>query len=179
MANYVCYPVTKIEDRFVFDVVVPTGATYHAGQVVSLKTISTSITRNTTVFTGEAPTTIASDKMAIVINGGFEQLSDGRRPAGQPDFTQYTYAAGEVVTVIALDSYMRFVISKDAITEAVTGDFKKASYLYPATTSNTLVCDDTVSATAIQQLNLLAMYNFRTGGNFGGGFATSAIAMVL
>lgn len=179
MANYICYPVTKIEDRFVFDVIVPTGATYNAGQVVSLNSLTTSISGNTTVFTGEAPTTIATDKLAIVINGGFEQLSDGRRPNGQPDFTKYTYGAGEVVTVIALDSYMRFVISKDAITEATAGDFKKASYLYPATTSNVLVCDDTISATALQQLKLLAMYNFRTGGLFGGGFATSAIAMVL
>ena len=73
---------------------VPAAEELHAGQVVVAETLDASLgSKNLGVY---APTKVADatkDSIALVLNNGFETMADGRRPNGQPDYTQYVYEA--------------------------------------------------------------------------------------
>lgn len=182
MANYLCRVTNpRIPDYLVVKVVVPTGATMTAGNIVPLISLDTGISNNYQVYTGTKPLTAnLGVRMALVINDGFETLSDGRRPNGQPDYTQYTYQAGDVVTAILLVDGIGFEISTDAITtgsSAVAGDFIEPvnnSYMPSRIAAATGRTANTKSA-----LKVLATKNFRMGGNMGGTFISTVVATVV
>ena len=98
MANYLCRVTNpRVPDYLVIKVSVPSGQTLNAGDVVPVMTLDDTIPNNYQVFTGIQPATNnLGVRMALIINDGFETLPDGRRPAGQPDYTQYTYSEGGV-----------------------------------------------------------------------------------
>lgn len=177
MANYLCRATNpRIPDYMVVKVSVPAGEVMHAGQVFPLKELDSTIPNNYQVFTGTAPA--AADmgtRMAIVINDGFETLSDGRRPDGQPDYTQYTYAEGDVVTAIIMNPGLVFEISADCI----IGTPAKNGYLNPTTNKNDLTYAATPTAGTKSVLKILnATKNFRMGGQFGYNFIPTVVAMV-
>jgi len=176
MANYVCRPMVSVPDYLVGTVVVPVGTTLTAGSIVFADANDTTIPGNYSVFSAVQPITGTLGKqMAIVINGGWEQLADGRRPEGNPDYTQYTFNAGDVATIIFLTPKMRFEISYDAITgtPAVNG------VLFPVTASNALTYNaTTVPIGTFSSFTVLALKNFRLGGKFGAQFASTVVAMV-
>ena len=93
MANYLCRATNpRVPDYLVKTVSVPTGKTLHAGDIVMLKALDSTIADNYQVYTGSQPATADLGlRAAIIINDGFETLADGRRPEGQPDYTQYIY----------------------------------------------------------------------------------------
>lgn len=111
-----CYvaPITRIPEKNVYLARVPADTVLQAGAIVDLSELDTSIANNYQVYVASAPTADSS-MLGIVINDGFEQLADGRRPDGQPDYTQYEYQAGDVVCVVALEKWMRFEISTGAL----------------------------------------------------------------
>ena len=182
MANYLCRATNpRVPDYLVIKVSVPTGQTLNAGDVIPVTTLDTDIDNNYQVFTGTQPATASLGvRMAIVINGGFETLSDGRRPAGQPDYTQYTYEAGEVVTAILMVPGLVFEISQDAITngnQAAVGDFLEpvnGSYAMSRIQASTGRTDGVLSGMRV----LNPAKNFRMGGQFGGQFITTVVAIV-
>lgn len=178
MANYICAPLTDVPDYLVVDVVVPTGETLYAGQIVTVESINTDISKNFSVYTATEPATATLGKqMAIIINGGFEQLSDGRRPEGQPDFTKYTFGAGEVVTAIILTPAMRFEIANDSVNlNSVTPAAGKV--LFPVDGAYSLKLDAAVPAGTYSSFTVLATKYFRTGGLFGAGFASTMVTKV-
>lgn len=174
MANYVCYCVTpKIpSDKFV-KVLVPAGG-LRAGQIVNCVSLASSIpnvANNLEVYTATQPTTatLGSKFFAVVVNGGFETLSDGRRPAGQPDYTQYTYQEGEIVDAIIMDKNLVFEIGVSSVTGGTTAtpasDIGK--YIVPANgTYNGAV---SAEATAGLCMKIIGTTYFRNGGLFGAG----------
>lgn len=176
MANYVCYPMTNVEEHLLANVTAPTGG-LKAGQVIVISAIDTTITGNYTQFVATQPTTalLKTNRVAIVINGGFETLSDGRRPAGQPDYTQYTYPAGATVPVLVLAPDVTFYLSDDCLAAAATA----GQYLSPANASNTLTAGAARSATALMNALVLAKKAFRLGGQFGAQFATGNVCRVM
>ena len=113
MPNYLCCAANpRVPDYLIIKVAVPTGETMKAGDVFPVTALDTDIDNNYQVFAGTEPATATlGNRMAIVINDGFETLEDGRRPAGQPDYTQYTFGAGEVVTAVLLVPGLMFEIS--------------------------------------------------------------------
>ena len=119
MANYLCRATNpRVPDYLIIKVSVPTGQTMKAGDVFPVKALDTGIANNYQVFTGTQPTTAdLGIRMAIVINDGFETLEDGRRPAGQPDYTQYTFGEGEVVTAVLMVPVLVFDISTACLTQ--------------------------------------------------------------
>ena len=179
MANYLCRATNpRIPDYLVIKVSVPAGQTLKAGDVFPVKALDTTISNNYQVFTGTQPTTAdLGIRMAIVINDGFETLEDGRRPAGQPDYTQYTYAEGDVVTAILMVPGLVFEISKDCLTNATS--IAAGNILEPVNGKYTL---DTKTAhtegtkSAMRVLN--PAKNFRMGGQFGYNFIATVVAMV-
>jgi hypothetical protein len=79
------------------------------------ETLDTTDSGNREVYLGVALADVTADYPCIVPSQKFEQLADGRRPAGQPDQTQITYAAGTVITVYRMRKDYKFEVSADSI----------------------------------------------------------------
>ena len=172
MANYVSQVLTpRLSTTHIAKISVPSGG-LKAGQVVIADTLQSGIAGNYEVFSATQPATatVNSNNLAIVINGGIETLADGRRPAGQPDYYQYTFAQGDIADVIYLDSHLKFNISISAITVPVGVTPAAGMFLYATNASNNL----TINATAdvpegvTKVLKVLALTNTPIGGRFGG-----------
>lgn len=170
-----CYvaPITRIPEKNVFLARVPAGQTLQAGAIVDLSTLDTTIANNYQVYVASAPAA-KSTMLGIVINDGWEQLADGRRPEGQPDYTQYTFGAGEVVCVVALDKWTRFEISEDCIegnAPAVGGFLASQASKYQLAAGDTGI------------LRVDAKKYVRAGGQFGGsltaGYIPSMVCTVI
>ena len=179
MANYLCRATNpRVPDYLIIKVSVPTGQTMKAGDVFPVKALDTDIANNYQVFTGTQPTTAdLGIRMAIVINDGFETLEDGRRPAGQPDYTQYTFGEGEVVTAVLMVPGLVFEICKDCLTN--TGCIVAGNFLEPvngAYTMDTKTARTAGTKSGMRVLN--AAKNFRMGGQFGYNFISTVVAMV-
>jgi hypothetical protein len=179
MSNYIGWVLTpSLSSRHIAKIIVPSGGLY-AGQVAYLESLSSSISKNYEVFTATKPLTanFGSEHLAMVLNGGFETLSDGRRPSGQPDFTQYQYQEGEIATVAYIDRHLLFNISADAIDSATRANAAVGKYLIPLNDSNNLAVADSVASTTACSLKILSAYSMPVGGNFGLDFATTYICV--
>ena len=172
MANYIAVPTKHVPDYLICHAVVPAGQTLHVGSVVALESIADA--RNYSVWTMTAPAANAKH-VGIIVGAGIEELSDGRRPAGNVDWTTYTFKAGDVVTVVMLEKFMSFEISKDALgdnTNVAVGNFLVADGTYALATA---------AASAGNPATLKIVVNdtyFRNGGNAGGGFVPTLIVRV-
>ena len=177
MANYLCRATNpRVPDYLVKKVSVPTGKTLHAGDLVMLKTLDTGIADNYQVYVGDQPATADLKlRAAIIINDGFETLGDGRRPDGQPDYTQYVYQAGDVVTAILLVPGLDFEIS----TSAITGTAAVGKFVEPVNAAYAGSIVDTRTTGTTSALKVLATKNFRKGGKFGFEFLDTVVATVV
>lgn len=174
--NYIAQCITpKVASEHITKVTAPAGGLV-PGQIVVADTLDNMIAGNIEVYSASAITAenLGSKLMAIVVNDGFETLDDGRRPAGQPNYYQYTFAAGETATAIFLDRHLVFNLGA----EAITGDAPTVGqFLYPTANSTQLTAGATVPAGTGCSLKVLATYNTPVGGQYGGGFATSFICV--
>lgn len=180
MAHYISRAANpRIPDYLVIKVSVPAGQTMTAGALVPVAQLDNTIPNNWQVFTGAQPAAAnLGVRMALVINDGFETLPDGRRPAGQPDYTQYVYHEGDVVTAILLVPGLMFEIGMDCLTNAdavAVGNFIEpvaGQYFGSVKAART---DGTESALKV----IYTGKNFRLGGMMGGEFATTVVAMAV
>lgn len=117
--HYVCRAVTENPSYMQAQIKVPAADELHAGLVVVAKKLDTSIRGNFSVYEPTKVADITKDDLAIILDGGFETLSDGRRPDGQPDYTQYTFKSGEVVTAMRLLPETKYELSIDACGDTV------------------------------------------------------------
>lgn len=177
MANYLCRATNpRVPDYLVKKVSVPADTTLHAGDIVMLKALDSTIADNYQVYTGSKPATADLGlRAAIIINDGFETLADGRRPEGQPDYTQYVYQAGDVVTAILLVSGLDFEISVDAI----TGTSAVGKFIEPVNGAYAGSIVDTRTSGTTSALKVIATKNFRMGGMFGYQFIDTVVATVV
>jgi hypothetical protein len=181
MSNYICRPLTDVPDYLTKTIVVPASTTMYAGEVIVISALDTGITSNQSVFSATQMTTALLGKTcAVIINGGFEKLSDGRRPEGQPDYTQYTFTAGDVATVVMLSKGMMFEISNDSVNlNSLTATVGQV--LYPVNAAYTFTLDSAangVPAGTYSSLSVIALKNFRVGGLYGAGFASTMVVRV-
>lgn len=182
MANYVAKTVTENPGYMQADVIVPADTKLHAGQVVVAETLDSTLGYgNWKTYTAEQVSDITSDSIAIILNGTFETLDDGRRPKGQPDYTQYEYQAGEIATAHRLLPETRYEISVDSCDETVAnaltaGTLVPGDNLIPANGSYELAYSAAATAvTAKNYLRIEAIKYFRLGGQFGMDFAANLI----
>lgn len=179
MANRICYPVTDVPKYAMRNVRVPSGKTYYAGDVLLVNALDSGsdLYKNRTVFTPVEPATAnLGTRMAIVINGGnFEQLSDGRRPEGQPDWTQYSYNAGDIMPVLILLPGFIFEISTDCIG---SGTPTVGYSIHPVNGATKMTTASTTPSGTFSSFNTLALKDFRAGGNFGASFISTVVAEV-
>jgi hypothetical protein len=174
--NKIARPVTNVPDYLVGTVKVPVGETLYPGNILVADSVDATINGNWSVFAATKPVTANLGKtMAIVINGGWEHLPDGRRPEGNSDYTQYKFDEGEVVTIVFLATALRFEISKDALTTGAT--LTVGEVLYPTNDAWTLTEGTSVPTSTVSYLKILANKYFRLGGQFGGEFAPTVIVI--
>ena len=123
MANYIAVPTKHVPDYLICHAVVPAGQTLHVGSVVALESIADA--RNYSVWTMTAPAANAKH-VGIIVGAGIEELSDGRRPAGNVDWTTYTFKAGDVVTVVMLEKMITAnVLEKEDIERRINMYYDK------------------------------------------------------
>lgn len=179
MANYIAQCITpRVSSEHIAKVTVPNGG-LKAGQVVIADTIDAAIAGNYEVFTATQPAAgnLGSKAVGIVVNDGFETLSDGRRPEGQANYYEYTYKAGETAPVIFLDSHLTFIIGKESLDADTRDDAAVGKYLYPVANSNDLTVGAAIPEGTAMGLKVVALYNMPIGGMYGGQFAPSFVCV--
>lgn len=181
MKQRLCYTMTQVPDHGVSTVRVPAGATMFAGQVVTASTMDEAIAGNFNVRVPAAPTaeTMASEICGVVVNGGFEELADGRRVDGQPDYTQYEFNENDVVTIAWLLPKVMVYMSEDCLADSSVSDV--GDYIIP--TAGSMVPTGTATkpegATVKSYLKVLAKKSTRSGGQFGGGFINGSVCEAI
>jgi hypothetical protein len=176
--HYIARTVTENPGYMQAKIRVPADVTLHAGQVVVAETLDAALGYgNWDVY---APTQVADatkESIAVILDGGFETLADGRRPDGNADYTQYLFNEGDVVTAHRLLPEVRFEISEDACDNTVTaatvvpGDNlipKNGQYELTYSAKGTTV-------TTKNYLTVEATKYFRLGGMSGADFAQTMV----
>jgi len=168
----------RLSSEHIAKVLVPSGGLY-AGQVVYCENLSSSIDKNYEIYSATKPTSANFDSknLAIVLNGGFETLADGRRPDGQPDFTQYTFEAGETATVVFIDRHIKYSIGYDSIDTNTVSTIAIGKYLIPLNNSNNLAVATSVPTTTACALKVVGIRSMALGGNLAGEYATTYICI--
>lgn len=179
MANYVCRAVTKIPEYVQAQIIVPAAEVdgLRAGEVVQAEKLDEKIFGNYSVYTPEKITDITKQDWAIILNGGFEELGDGRRPDGNPDYTSYVYRPGEVATAVRMTPNLKFELSVDSCDDTVaSASIKPGDNLIPVNSAYTLKYSAAATTvTAKHYLTIEATKFFRLGGKFGADFASTLV----
>lgn len=178
MANQrLCYTMTKVPDHYVSVVKVPEATTLLPGQMVVAETIDAAIAGNFQVRVPSAPTAdnIKTEIVGVVVNGGFETLPDGRRPDGQPDYTQYEFVAGDFATIVWALPKTIFYISDDCVTSG--GNVDAGSFITPTAASMTPTGTATAPAAGAVKsyFKILTKKYIRAGGQHGGDFISGSV----
>ena len=180
----VAYCITpKItSDKFV-KVVAPNGG-LRAGQVVNCVALASSVEGvplNLEVYSPSLPTTatLGSRFYALIVNGGFENLADGRRPSGNPDYTTYVYNEGDVCQGILLDKNLVFEISGSCISGDTSIDPSADIGRYIVPTNGTYVLSIANAPTDGGCLKIIGTRYFYRGGIFGKNFIPTYICLAV
>lgn len=183
--NYICRAVTENPGYMQVKFRVPENVEIVAGEVFVPNVLDLELGYgNWDVF---APETVENetDIPAIILNNSFETLADGRRPNGNPDYTQYVYREGETITGMLLLPELKFELSPDNISnleelkDAMDLDAAVNTYLYPELgTSSLKWASDIEEVETKVYLVIEALKWFRLGGLFGGDFARTLVVRV-
>lgn len=167
MEHYVCRAVTELPDYMNVNFRVPEGEMIVSGQVyVAENLVDNYGYGNWTVFAPEVIEDTEKQIPAIILNNDFETLPDNRRPDGQPDYTQYVYKEGTVITAIKLIPGVKFELSKTSVIAET--DIKVGGFLIPEAGSSMLMYSDNLENINTKIcLVVEAFKDFRVGGLFG------------
>ncbi len=92
MEHYICRPATELPGYMQVQFRVQDGMVINAGQIYVAEYLDGTLGENNYLtFIPEVIDNAAIQTPAIVINNDFEVLPDGRRPDGNPDYTEYDY----------------------------------------------------------------------------------------
>lgn len=182
--NYICRVVTETPTYMHTKFRVPAGTEISAGEIFVPNELDNELGYgNWDVYVPDIVTK-NEEIPAIILNGGFEALIDGRRPEGQPDYTQYIFREGETISAHRLLPEVRFELSPDNFSnfEDFRGVLENGiinTYLIPVINSSDLKW--TANAQDIKTrvyLVIEAVKYFRLGGLFGGDFALTLVVRV-
>lgn len=171
MAHYLCKNVVDLPEYMFADVLVG-ATTLNAGQVVVADDLDATLYGNLKNYTPAQATDVTTQSLAILLNGSFETMPGGRRPDGNPDYTTYTFAQGEVVTAVRLMPNQRFEISveacaTDVATAVSNGTLVVGDNLIPVNGKYTLKLSPRATAvTTKNYLTIEKIKQFRVGTDF-------------
>ena len=176
--HYIARAVTENPGYMQAQIKVPANVELHAGEVVVAEELDADLGYgNWSVYAPTQVANIATENIAIILDGGLETLADGRRPDGQPDYTQYTMVEGEVVTAHRLLPETKFEVSIDACDAAVAAaTVVPGDNLIPKVGQYELTYSAKGTAvTAKNYLTVEATKYFRLGGKSGAEFAQTLV----
>lgn len=141
MEHYVCRPTTHLPGYMQVNFLVPDKKVITAGQIYVQGDIAEEVgSDNFSVFTPQLIDDVENEIPCIILNGGFDGLNDKRKPAGNPDYTQYKFRQNEIATAIKLIPEIKFEISMDSI--VADNEINVGCYLIPVAGSNKLMYID-------------------------------------
>ena len=175
MANF-CYPLhDKIDEKLVEVVEVPAGATLTAGDIILAETLKAGSNK---VYAGAQVADITADQPCIIIDQGFEELSDGRRPDGGNMLTDISFTEGDKVHVIRMNKNMKYEIAVDKLDNTGTVAPAAGKFLIPQNGEWKFATANAIG-TAVVALKIESVASVATGGNLGLGFSSSVIARIV
>ena len=182
MEHYICRTVTELPGYMFALIKVPEGDSMVAGEVYKAETLDTTISGNTTVYVAEYVTD-KNDLPVIALNDSFETLLDGRRPDGQPDYTQYVYNEGEVINSVRLDKNVKLELGTDTLSNQL--DMKdiddtnlKDTWLYINNEGRLTWSNSFANVSSRVYFVIEAVKYFRLGGQSGMEFARTLVVRV-
>lgn len=182
MFHYICRTVTELPGYMFALIKVPEGDSMAAGEVYKAETLDTTIPGNTTVYVAEYVTD-KNDLPVIALNDSFETLLDGRRPDGQPDYTQYVYNEGEVINSVRLDKNVKLELGTDTLSNQL--DMKdiddtnlKDTWLYINNEGRLTWSNSFANVSSRVYFVIEAVKYFRLGGQSGMEFARTLVVRV-
>lgn len=182
MFHYICRTVTELPGYMFALIKVPEGDSMAAGEVYKAETLDTTIPGNTTVYVAEYVTD-KNDLPVIALNDSFETLLDGRRPDGQPDYTQYVYNEGEVINSVRLDKNVKLELGTDTLSNQL--DVKdiddtnlKDTWLYINNAGRLTWSNSFANVSSRVYFVIEAVKYFRLGGQSGMEFARTLVVRV-
>lgn len=114
-------------------------------------------------------------RYAIIVNQGFEELEDGRRPEGQPNFTSFTFKAGTILHAVILGyAPIPFVIADNQI----DGEAEVGKFLAPKAGQHKLAVVDAKADIATLSIEKVKV-EIPMGGMFGMGVEEATYATIL
>lgn len=169
--NYICEPRYTVPA--ILTVNVKAEDELKAGDVVAINKLVDEA-ENREVYAATKPA--AGDiRYAIIVNQGIEELADGRRPEGQPNFTTFTFKAGTILHAVMLGyDPVPFAISDNQI----DGDATEGQFLIPQEGSYKLKASATkgeIATLAVEKTKV----ETPMGGNFGMVTEKTTFATVL
>lgn len=182
MEHYICRTVTELPGYMFALIKAPEGDSMAAGEVYKAETLDTTISGNTTVYVAEYVTD-KNDLPVIALNDSFETLLDGRRPDGQPDYTQYVYNEGEVINSVRLDKNVKLELGTDTLSNQL--DMKdiddtnlKDTWLYINNEGRLTWSNSFANVSSRVYFVIEAVKYFRLGGQSGMEFARTLVVRV-
>ena len=182
MKHYICRTVAELPGYMFALIKVPEGDSIAAGEVYKAETLDTTMPGNTTVYVAEYVTD-KNDLPVIALNDNFETLLDGRRPDGQPDYTQYVYNEGEVINSVRLDKNVKLELGTDTLSNQL--DIKdiddtnlKDTWLYINNEGRLTWSNSFANVSSRVYFVIEAVKYFRLGGQFGMEFARTLVVRV-
>lgn len=176
MENYICMTSTELPGYMQAQIVVPEGEFFTAGQVFLAENLDNEV-GNKDIFIPEVIDDARNEIPVIIINNGFEELPDDRRPDGQLDYTQYLYKPGTFLTAVRLLPEIKFELSKDCV--LAESEIEVGGYLIPEDGSRRLMYTKTLDG--IESKVYLMIENFKSfqlGGLFGNKCADTMVVRV-
>ena len=182
MEHYICRTVTELPGYMFALIKVPEGDSIAAGEVYKAETLDTTMPGNTTVYVAEYVTD-KNDLPVIALNDNFETLLDGRRPDGQPDYTQYVYNEGEVINSVRLDKNVKLELGTDTLSnQLVIKDIDDANlkdtWLYINNEGRLTWSNSFANVSSRVYFVIEAVKYFRLGGQSGMEFARTLVVRV-
>jgi len=174
MATRICIPLTKIAEKNIEKVKVPTGMTLYAGDVVLAETLESG---SREVYTGVQVTDITAQYPCIVLTQGVYE--DGNyRPSGHPNVGENSFTPGSVITVARLEKDLKFEITWDSLDNTATVTPAAGVYLTPVNSDNQLATA-AAAGTALTVLKIEGVSNIGMGGQMALDYEDSVIARVV
>ena len=171
--NYICDTRDTAPHLNVVNVVAAED-TLKAGDVVAINTLVND-PENREVYAATKPAAEGDVRYAIIVNQGIEELPDGRRPEGQPNFTAFEFRAGTVLHAVILGyAPIPFVISQNQI----DGTAEAGKYLVPEAGQYKLKVSATAGTIGTLHIEKVDV-EIPMGGMFGMGVELATYATVL
>lgn len=184
LPNYICRNVTELPSYMFVKFIVPKSDEILAGEFYVAENLNEELGYGNWDVYQLDKFSNENEVPAIILNGNFETLSDGRRPNGQPDYTQYKFIGEDVASAIRLLPEIKFELSIDILDnledfKAALSDGIENTYIYPELNSNKFKWTKNLEDINTKTYMVIeSLKYFRLGGLFGSDFAQTIIVRV-